>query len=265
MESKLKESLHSLDMSNEIIVIDNFSSDNTVKILQKDKNIDLLKSKKNEGFAKGVNLGIKKARGDLLLILNPDTRLYRDSLVKLVRCLEGSSSGIVGGLSYKQDGSLHGSFVRRPTLATILFDYSNLRKIVPGDFFHKKHYYKDLGFVKNETEVDVVSGAYMLIDDRVIKDIGMLDENFFMYLEDVDFCVRASKKGYKIMVCPKSKIIHVGGASSNNKDRINHKAWDKSRRYYTRKYFGVVVNIIAQPIFALDSLVTVLWQRIKSR
>lgn len=252
-------------MGNQIIVVDNSSSDDTVEIIQKDKSINLVKNKKNAGFAKGVNRGIKRACGDLLLILNPDTRLYKDSLVKLVQCLEKTNSGVVGGMAYKLNGSLHGSFVRRPTLGTVLFDYSNLRKIIPGDIFHKRHYYNNLGSVKNTIKVDVVSGAYMLIDSKVIKDIGKFDENFFMYLEDVDFCVRAAKKRHKISVCPESKIVHIGGASSNNRDRINHKAWDQSRRYYTRKHFGKLTNFIIQPIFIVDNLVTILWRKLKSR
>lgn len=259
----LKENFQSLNMSNQIIVIDNTSSDDTVEIIQKYRDIDLVKNKKNAGFAKGVNCGIKRACGNLLLILNPDTKLHKNSLVKLVQCLEKTNSGIVGGMVYKPDGSLHGSFVRKPTLGTVLFDYSNLRKIIPGDIFHKKHYYEDLGCVKNATRVDAVSGAYMLIDNSVIKNVGMLDEKFFMYLEDVDFCVRASTKGYKIMLCPESKIIHVGGASSKNKDRINHNAWSESRKYYTRKHFGELVNLIAQPIFIIDDLMMTLWRKIK--
>lgn len=254
-----------MNMEYEIIVVDNDSNDSTLKIVIKEKNITLLKQNQNTGFAKGINKGIRLASGDLLLILNPDTKLYKNSLKNLYLCMKTSGSKIVGGLSYQRDKTVHGSYVRKPNLFTLLFDYSNLRKVFPWDIVHKLHYYHDMGQPRSRTYVDVVSGSFMLVDKKVINKIGYFDENFFMYLEDVDFCIRAIKENIKISLCPESKIFHEGGASSENKDRILHDAWDKSRRYYAKKHFGKLENMIIQPVFATDNLLTKIWRKIKSR
>jgi len=261
----LKESLNMIGMDHEIIVIDNNSNDSTVDVLEREENVSLLKLSQNVGFAKSVNMGIRRASGNLFLILNPDTRPQKASLINLHKCMMKSGSGIVGGLSYRRDRTIHGSFVRKPSLLTLLFDYSNLRKIVPGDVIHKQHYYQDRKVPNDQMYVDIVSGSFMMIDKKVVEKIGYFDENFFMYLEDVDFCVRALKENIVVSLCPESKIFHEGGASSKNEDRILHSAWDKSRRYYSKKHFGFISNMIIQPIFVIDSLLTRLWQSLKSR
>ncbi len=263
--TSLKKRLAEIDLGSEIIVVDNDSRDSTTNKLRGEKKIKLLRLYENTGFAKGINNGIKLAKGDMFLILNPDTRLYKNALKNLYRCMVKSRAGIAGGLSYRQDKTIHGSYVRKPDLFTLLFDYSNLRKMVPWDMVHKRHYYHDMGAPRKQVYVDIVSGSFMMIDKKVINKIGYFDENFFMYLEDVDFCVRASDEGVKIAYCPKSKIFHEGGSSSKNKDRILHSAWDKSRRYYSKKHFSVLTNIFVQPVFALDNLLSETWRKIKSQ
>ncbi len=263
--SSLRKSLVAMKTSSQIIVVDNQSSDSTVDLVKKEQDVILLRQKTNLGFAKGVNRGLNWASGDTLLILNPDTKVQNDSLVNLHSCMRSSGSGIVGGLTFRSDNSIHGSYVRRPNLLTLLFDYTNLRKIFPNDGVHKRHYYQDVGVPRDQLYVDVVSGSFMMIDKKVFHEVGFFDENFFMYLEDVDYCVRALGKNVKISVCPRSKIFHEGGASSNNEDKILHSAWSGSRKYFSRKHFGFMSNIIAQPVFIIDDFLTHIWRKLKSR
>lgn len=250
----------------EVIVVDNNSSDDTIDEINKAKiTTRIIKNKKNFGFSKGINIGVKSASGDEILILNPDITLIPGSLYKLLDCQKKTSAGIVGGKSKKVDNSLHNSFVKAPSLLTGIFDFTNLRKIVPSDIFHKQHYYLNEKYPTTPKDVDAVSGAFILIKKEIFDEIGLFDESFFMYLEDIDFCVRAKQEGYKIVFCPSATVIHEGGASSKNKDKINHKAWSDSRRYYFKKHFSKFSNIIAQPLFLIDDYVINIWRKLKSR
>lgn len=249
----------------EIIVVDNCSQDKTVEIIKKNRGVMLILNKINVGFARGINKAIEKTTGDRILILNPDTVVPPGSIGRLLDCLNSMGADIAGGKLLKKDGDVHNSFVRKPDLLTGLFDFTNLRKITPFDFIHKHHYYLYKKPPTMGIDVDAVSGAYMLVSKKVFENIGLFDEKFFMYLEDVDFCIRAKQQGLKVIHCPKSIIFHEGGASSINTDKINHKAWSDSRKHYFSKHFSVPINIIIQPVFRLDDMLTTLWRKIKSR
>ncbi|MBU1256597.1 glycosyltransferase, partial [Patescibacteria group bacterium] len=150
-----------------------------------------------------------------------------------------------------------------PNIFTYLFDYTNLRKIVPNDYFHKKHYYLDESPPTSKKIVGAVSGSFMLIERKVINQIGSFDERYFMYLEDVDYCLRAGKAGFKVLLCPKSIIKHVGGYSSKNKEKVNVGAWLESRRRYVFKNENLLINLIIQPIFLIDTVIIRILQQIK--
>lgn len=242
---------------NQIIVVDNNSLDRTVEQIPSRKNTSVLRNKQNVGFARAVNQAIKKSkkRNDIILV-NPDSTIRRNSISTLLKCIELNDSGIAGGKSLRKDNSVHGSFVRKPDFWTIAFDYTNLRKLIPFDYFHNRHYYHELGIPTIPIEVDVVSGAFMYISRQVINNIGDLDNRFFMYLEDVDYCLRAKLAGFKVHYCPGSIMKHVGGASSKNKDRINHLAWSESRKYFVSKYFQGYTRNILESLLSLDDLAT---------
>lgn len=260
--SSLKHSLDNYGKKSEVIVIDNASKDATIKTIDTSLTSKVIINRNNTGFAKAVNQGIRFATGDFILLLNPDTELRRDSIKTLMRCSNNQDADILEGKSIDSNDKEHGSYVRKPTLLTMIFEYTNLRKIVPGDIIHNKHYYKDLDS-STFCEVDAVSGAYMLLRKNIFEKVGFFDERFFMYLEDVDFCVRAKKYGYKVGYCPSSIIEHIGGASSKNRDKIRHKSWYQSRRYYANKHFSLVENILIQPMFYIDTIISEIWKTIK--
>lgn len=137
-----------------------------------------------------------------------------------------------------------------------IYDFTNIRKLDRSDKWHKYFYYLDYDSNKSQSfPVDVVTGGYMLISSEALKKTGYFDEVFFMYLEDVDYCLRARKTGIKIFHCNDSKIIHFSGRSSTNKDRIRHSSWILSRKKYYIKHFNFLENLIIQPIFLLDDLI----------
>ncbi len=245
------------EISYEIIIIDNDSKDDTLEKVARwlTKNIKLIINKSNDGFAKAVNRGIKKSKGKLILLLNPDTVVKKNSIQELISC-SNSNNGIVGGKMIGADGSFRGSCFSIPTVMTGIFDFTNIRKLFPNNKWHEEFYLQNkLNNIKNPVEVGVVSGGYMLIPRKVVSKVGYLDENFFMYLEDVDYCVRVKKSGFKIMYCPQSIIEHEGGGSSHNKERAHISAWRKSRSYYFIKNHNLFANILLQPLFLFDNLV----------
>lgn len=243
-----------------IIIIDNNSKDKTINIIkekQKENNrIFLIKNNKNIGFAKGVNQGILKNKNyDYILLLNPDTILKKNSIKNLIKCSEENHAGISGGSTFDINGKESGSYFRFPNLMVGIFDFSNLRKLCKGDKWHKYFYYlNSKRNMKSSFPVDVVTGGFMLFSHETIKRTGLFDESFFMYLEDVDYCLRAKKAGIKIFHTNRSRIMHIGGASSKNKDKVRHSSWLKSRKIYFFKHFGFLANLIIQPLFLIDDI-----------
>ncbi len=250
----------------EIIIIDNNSKDKTLKIVKTyfDKKVNIVHNKTNLGFAKAVNQGIKKSKYKQILLLNPDTRLYEKSIEILIEQKKQFKADICGGKMVKTDRTVHGSFVREPNLLTALFDFTNLRKIFPKNKWHKEFYHLDLKEIVKPLEVGGVSGGYMLMDKRINEKNKGFDENFFLYLEDLDYCLRAKKRGFKIFYFPESIIWHKGGGSSKNKDRINYQAWLKSRKYFWRKHSNFTENIIIEIAFLIDQCATYIIKSLKN-
>lgn len=242
----------------EIIIIENNSKDKkeTEEVSKKysDKlNIIFIKND-NVGFGKSCNLGANLASGDYLLFLNPDTELRKNSLALLIKHMNEDKADIIGGKAVNEHRHPHGSFVRSPTLKIGLFEFSNIGKALHINAGHRDFYYEDTNYINsnNDSEVDAVSGAYLLIRKSSFAKLNGFDENIFMYLEDVDLCVRGKEMKMKIFFCPHSIINHVGGASSDNKYKIRHQAWFDSRRYYYQKHFGLLTNMIIQPIYIVE-------------
>lgn len=245
------------DSTKRIIVIDNNSRDNTVNIALSFSNklVEVITLKKNIGFAKAVNIGIKKQqKSKYYLLLNPDTEILKGSINTLIQTAESNDAGICGGKTVGFKGEHQGDHFREPNIYVGLFDFSNLRKLDKSDYWHKYFYYEDRRISDKPYQVDVVTGGFMLISRTTIKKNGLFDERFFMYLEDVDYCTRAKKQGIKILYCPGAIIRHYGGGSSANKERSNSDAWIDSRKKYFLKHYGVIANLVIQPIFLLDSI-----------
>ena len=261
--TKCLDSIKESDIDKErlkIIIVDNCSSDKTIKKVKKFQKkiraITIIENKRNVGFARAVNQGIKENQFDpYFLLLNPDTTFEKKSLTNLIICSKKNDAGICGGKTTNIQGMESGSYFRFPTLMVGIFDFTNFRKLSGTDRWHKYFYYLDKNNKKKESfSVDVVTGGYMLIRSDTIQKIGLLDETFFMYLEDVDYCLRANKAGIKIYHSNSAIIQHIGGASSNNKDKIRHSSWLKSRKIYFIKHFGILANLLIQPLFLIDDI-----------
>jgi GT2 family glycosyltransferase len=145
--------------------------------------------------------------------------------------------------------------VRKPNLNIGLFEFSNFGKLFKTERGHTDFYYLDNPKIlkgSSDINVDALGGAYLMIRRDSFDKLNGFDEAFFMYLEDVDLSVRANNLGMKVIYCPHSIIKHVGGASSDNKYKIRHQAWFDSRKYYFKKHFGFLTNLIIQPIYTIE-------------
>lgn len=211
----------------EIIAVDNASIDGSVESLEnlkkKISGLILIRNKQNRGFGPGNNQGIRIAKGEFILLLNTDTLIHDNVLSEIVDWMRKNEKVGVATCALKnQDGSLQGTGGYFPTLFRVfawmffLEDIPLLDALIKP--FHPVHgqspFYKGTRQFINEREQDWVTGAFLLTRKDVINQVGYFDEDFFMYTEEVDYCYRVKKAGWKVWYLPAWSITHLGGASS---------------------------------------------------
>lgn len=259
----LKSLIGEMAIIREIIIIENNSLDkkstkrvvSTFIKLHKNIKIEYIEKATNNGFAKSCNEGAWISSGKYLLFINPDTEIKEKSLRTLLDHAIQNESDIAGGIVENFSGGKHHTIIRSPNLNVGLFEFSNLGKMLGISKWHDFFYYEDNSSTLNPSKdkvVDAIGGAYLLVKKLSFEKLKGFDERFFMYLEDVDLGVRANKLGMIVMYCPHSVIMHEGGASSKNKYRIRHQAWYDSRKNYYLKHFGLITNVIIQPLFYVE-------------
>jgi GT2 family glycosyltransferase len=207
------------DLNYEIIIVDNNSSDGSCDMVKENflhiENCDLIENKDNKGFASGNNQAIRIAKGNAILLLNPDTLINADVIKKTYECLvQDEKLGVTGCKVLNLDGTLQLACRRmapRPKDAFFkLFGISKLFKSNKNLTRYNLTHVSEDEFL----DVDSVSGCFLMIKREVIDRIGLLDETFFMYGEEMDWCMRAKKEGYIVRYCPVGTIIHYKGESS---------------------------------------------------
>ena len=205
----------------EVIVVDNASIDNSVEVIKKLKQqypeIKLIQNQENLGFAKANNQAIKQAKGEYLFLLNSDTQVKPSSLLSLLQAFnQDPSLGVASAYLITPEGrpqqSQGGDLPRLVSVASQMFfldDLPFLGRFLPST---QKRYLK----LKKTKKVGWVAGTAMMIKNQVIDTVGLLDEEIFMYAEDMDFCLRARQIGFQVAIVPKAQIVHYGSASSSS-------------------------------------------------
>jgi GT2 family glycosyltransferase len=226
--------------SYEVIVVDNGSNDGTVEFVEslKTRNNDgrhyflsVIRSI-NNGFAAGNNIGIRQSSGKYILLLNPDTKVEPDTFEKMISFMESKPEvGISGCKIIKPDGKLDLACRRRfPN------PWTSFKRLFLLD--NRDYNYSDID-ENNSMEVDSVVGAFLLIRKSVVDKIGLLDESFFMYGEDLDWCWRCKEAGFKVWYYPAAQITHYKGESSR---KVPFKAlkWFHNAMwiFYKKHYFN---------------------------
>ncbi len=198
-----------------LIVLDNDSHDDSANLIAKEfPELTLIRSTTNTGFSGGNNIAAKECGAEHILLLNPDTVVLDNAIDKLYQfALEKPEKGIWGGITLNDDLSInsHNAWSRPGTL-TLLFSALGISKLFSNScFFNKANY----GCWKrdSEQEVDMIQGCFFLTSRNLWEKLGGLDETFFMYGEESDYCLKAIQLGYQPTITPSAKIIHHGGAS----------------------------------------------------
>jgi len=223
----------------EVFVVDNASTDGSPEMVAADfPQVRLIRNMENTGFAHANNQAIRECRGDYILLLNPDTLAHSDALAILVTTLEAHpAAGIAGPKLLNRDGSLQYSCRRFPTFTTGLFRNSVLGRLFPGNAQVQDYlmtYFDHMA----QTTVDWVSGAALCIRRSTLEQIGLLDEDYFMYCEDVDWCYRAVRAGWNVLYCPEAVITHIIGRGSDQAVEAMVRAHHHSMGIYYRKHYA---------------------------
>ncbi len=244
VKNLLKQAIDSLlvaamDIESEIFVVDNASKDGTVGFVQETyPNINIIANNKNVGFSVANNQAISKAKGEYVLVINPDTVTPPDTLTKAISFLDDHTNA--GSLGVRMlDGN--GDFLPEskrglPTPWVSFCKLSGLYLLFPKSKTFNRYY---MGWVNEfETEqVDVLTGAFMLLRKKALNKVGLFDEHFFMYGEDVDLSYRLSLAGYKNYYLPTVYITHFKGQSTHKLSVRYIKSFYGSMFIFAKKYF----------------------------
>lgn len=199
----------------EVIVIDNASTDGTVEMLRNDfPKIVTIVNGENRGFAAANNQGINIAKGQYILLLNPDTIIHPKSLEVLINFMDDNSGvGVCGPKLLNDDDSIQRSARHFPSFRGALYRHTAFKFLGIFKDEYKKWLMKDFGY-NEQRDVDQLMGAAMLIRKSVLDSIGGMDERFFMYYEEVDLCFRIKQAGWRVVFMSEAVITHLGGQSS---------------------------------------------------
>lgn len=197
----------------EIIIVDNASPDKSGEMVRKRyPQITLIQNHKNHGFAYASNQGIRHGKGEYYLLLNPDTRLLPDALNTMMYFLmDNPDIGASGGLMMNENGTMQPSCLVYPTYLNVFFSRSSFFTKIP---FVAKKARQIRSLPDGITDVDALAGGYFYLKREALNQIGLFDERFFLYVEDIDICKRMKDVGWRVVFNPESKIIHHWGASS---------------------------------------------------
>lgn len=223
----------------EVIVVDNHSSDETVTMIQREFSTAwLIVNANNRGFGKANNQGMAIATGQYIMLLNSDTIVQPGGIQNLVAYLDTHNDVMmVGPKLLNADGTFQHACRRRlPQPVNAFFHLFGLSRLFPESqkFTEYKRYADD----PEKTEpVEALSGAAMMFRREVYETVGGLDERFFMYGEDLDFCKRVSDHGWEIAYVSEAKIIHLGGQSSRKRRSRSLVDFYQSMWLYYRKHF----------------------------
>lgn len=246
----------------EVIVVDGGSADGSPQMVADEFPwVQLIARPDNVGFPKGNNLGIAKANGRYILLLNPDTEIIADALPVMVAFLQSNPDvGGLGPMLLNPDGSVQSSRRRFPTLATGLLESTWLAGLTPGVL--RRYYAQNLPD-EETADVDWVMGACLLVRQEAAAQIGGMDEAYFMYSEELDWCRRIKDAGWRIVYHPAAKVVHHVGKSSEQAVTARHINFNRAKLRYFRKYHGRLAATLIRIVLLGNFAGQLLWEGLK--
>jgi GT2 family glycosyltransferase len=231
------------NITHEVCLVDNASNDDSLELVrQLFPNVKVIENQENLGFSKAVNIGLKHTTGRFIIWLNPDSEVLNGAIQELIQYFDNHPQvGIIGAQLINSDGTIQLSCRSFPSYKTVLFNrYSLMTKLFPKNRYSNAYLYTDWNH-KSVKEVDWVSGACLAHRRTVSDELQGLDERFFMYSEDVDFCLRAKQHGWKVHYHPAFKVLHhIGGSSKQVPYEMlieRHRSmWQYYAKHYSRNF-----------------------------
>ena len=250
----------------EVIVVDNMSADGSVEaIKERFPYVRLIINDKKEGFSANNNKAVKSASGSLFMLLNDDTVLHTGALPAMAGLLRSNpEAGAVGGFLMNPDGSPQYTGKARPTLLAAAMISLGIHRILPDNPVTAAYYHRN-NAGKGAEEVESISGAALMVKMDVISKVGPLDEGFFLFCEDVDWCIRMREAGYKLYALPEARITHLRGASTGGRRMVW--VYHKSLFRFYRKHYApgrfFLVNWLMYLALAARLLVYLVYGRVR--
>jgi N-acetylglucosaminyl-diphospho-decaprenol L-rhamnosyltransferase len=237
----------------ELLVVDSASSDGSAGMVRAEfPRVTLIENQLNVGFTIGNNQAIARAGGRYVLLLNPDTEVLPGALPAMVAYLDAHPEiGVVGPQLLNPDRTVQSSRRRFPTLSTAFLESTVLQQWWPNNDTLRRYYVLD----RNDDEtldVDWVVGACLMVRREAIAQVGVLDEGFFMYSEEMDWCYRLKRAGWRVVYLPAAQVIHYGGQSSRQVIADQHIYFQRSKIRFFKKHRGVWVAALLRGFLLLN-------------
>lgn len=251
------------DLNLEVIVVDSASVDGTPDMVAAEFPwAVLLAQKENVGFPRGNNIGIRRARGDNIFLLNPDTIVKEDALRQMVAYMENNPGvGVLGPRLSYPDGTIQSSKRRFPTVLTAFFESTWLEPWSPSSLIEQYH----VQDVPDDqiADVDWVVGAALMVRRAVTEQVGLMDEAYFMYSEELDWCRRIKDPGWRVVYFPHAEIVHYEGRSSEQAITERHINFQRAKLRYFRKYHGRLICLLLRAYLLLSYAIQLLLESAK--
>jgi GT2 family glycosyltransferase len=255
----------------EVIVVDNASADGSADMVKNEfPGVLVIRNQMNVGFSKANNQGMRRAKGNYFLMLNSDTIVRAGAVAAMAEFL--GSHAAAGAATCKlmnADGTIQASISNRPGPMLLFFRLLGVSRIVSGDrarrwlfrtgglFLGKtiRSYLTPYATHDSPVEVENISGACLMLRREVVGQVGFLDEGFFMYFEDMDYCLRLHNAGWKMYYLPQSEIVHLGGMSSGGRMRqYSAHSYRAMFRFYKKHFSNAMVVFVRCMVVTASSL-----------
>jgi GT2 family glycosyltransferase len=240
------------DLAFEIFVVDNASRDGSPEAVRSEyPKVNLIENVQNRGFAAANNQGIRAASGRYLLLLNPDTVILDDAIGRCVRYADAHPDiGVVGCQVFEDHERIQQTGFSFPSPWMLFLIHSGLDKLFPRSRLFGK---PTLGWWdrRSEQELDVVSGMFMLVPRAAVEQVGLMDESYFVYAEEADWCYRFSLAGWRRVFTPCARILHLEGGGKST-SQVNIKMCvqlQKSMMIYHKKNLGYGAWLVAKLVY----------------
>ena len=237
----------------ELLVVDSASSDGSADMVRTEfPQVTLIENQQNVGFTVGNNQAIARAQGRHVLLLNPDTEILPGALPAMIAYLDAHPEiGVIGPKLLNPDRTVQSSRRRFPTLSTAFLESTVLQQWWPNNDTLRRYYILDRS--DDETlDVDWVVGACLMVRREAIAWVGGLDEGFFMYSEEMDWCYRLKQAGWLVVYLPAAQVIHYGGQSSRQVVADQHIYFQRSKIRFFKKHRGVWVAALLRSCLLLN-------------